>query len=295
MAEQKATDFIFLAVPFGVKMEALREAVNLAASELGRQVLHPGKFGSAASFEQVVRDAIDGASLVIADVTGVNPNVMWELGYAQALRKPVLLLTQDPGKVPFDLRSTRVLSYQTKTELSHLTARLRDAIAQELAEPGRQPTLTAAQTGRRHRAFFSYSHSDSEYLDRILIHLRPAERSGAIDLWSDTKLRAGDRWRDEIRQAVAEARVAVILVSADFLASEFVVSDELPPLLAAAETEGARIIPVILKPSRFLREDRLARFHAINDPMQPVIRMNEADREELYARLAEVVEAEIEL
>ena len=41
MAEQKATDFIFLAVPFGVKMDVLLEAVNLAASELGRKVLHP--------------------------------------------------------------------------------------------------------------------------------------------------------------------------------------------------------------------------------------------------------------
>jgi hypothetical protein len=134
-----------------------------------------------------------------------------------------------------------------------------------------------------------------EYLDRILIHLRPVERSGKINLWSDTKIRAGDRWRDEIRKAVQEARVAVLLVSADFLASEFITTNELPPLLAAAEDEGARIIPVIVKPSRFVRDDSLSRFQALNDPKVPIIRMEEADREELYAKLAEVIESEINL
>lgn len=129
----------------------------------------------------------------------------------------------------------------------------------------------------------------------MLIHLRPVERSGAIDLWSDTKITAGERWREEIRKAVKRARVAVLLVSADFLASEFIVTDELPPLLAAAEDEGARVIPVIIKPCRFLRDESLSRFQALNDPKMPVIPMEEADREELYAKLAEIVEREIDI
>jgi hypothetical protein len=55
------------------------------------------------------------------------------------------------------------------------------------------------------------------------------------------------------------------------------------------------VIPVIVKPCRFLRDDRLARFQALNDPKTPVIRMHEADREDLYAELAEVVQTEIGL
>jgi hypothetical protein len=177
---------------------------------------------------------------------------------------------------------------------AHLIARLSDAIASALPE---QPTSRsqAQASGKRNKVFFGYSHVDASYLDRILIHLRPVERSGAIDLWSDTKIRAGDRWRDEIRKAIAAARAAVLLVSADFLASDFIVTNELPPLLAAAETEGARIIPVIVKPSRFLRDESLARFQALNDPKHPIIQMADAEREALYAKLAEIIETEIQL
>lgn len=89
------------------------------------------------------------------------------------------------------------------------------------------------------------------------------------------------------------ARIAVLLVSAAFLASDLIVTNELPPLLAAAEEKGARIIPVIAKPSRFLRDEKLARFQALNDPKQPLIRMSEADREDVYAGLAESIEVEL--
>ena len=127
----------------------------------------------------------------------------------------------------------------------------------------------------------------------MLVHLRPVERAGAINLWSDTKLRAGDRWREEIQKAINEAKVAVLLVSADFLASEFIVTNELPPLLATAEEKGVRVIPVIVKPSRFLRDESLNRFQALNDPKSPLIGMNEVEREEVYAKLAETIEVEL--
>jgi hypothetical protein len=91
---------------------------------------------------------------------------------------------------------------------------------------------------------------------------------------------------------LASTRVAVLLVSADFLASEFIVTNELPPLLTAAEHEGARIIPVVVKPSRFLREPEIAKFQALNDPTRPLIKLPEVEREELYAKLAELIEAE---
>jgi hypothetical protein len=238
-----------------------------------------------------IRRAIEAADLVVADVTEHNPNVMLEIGYAQARGKKLVLITDDPGTVPFDLSSARVLVHQAGAPFAHTTARLADAITIAIG-PGSSDAVPSKLFGRD-KAFFSYSHADGEYLQRILIHLRPLERAGALNLWSDTKLRAGDRWRDEIRKAIGAARVAVLLISADFLASEFIVSNELPPLLKAAETEGARIIPVILKPSRFIRDESLSVFQSLNDPKRPVIVMNEAEREELYAKLAELIEVEV--
>ncbi|MEM6285874.1 MAG: toll/interleukin-1 receptor domain-containing protein [Bacteroidota bacterium] len=246
-----------------------------------------------------IREAIERSSLVIGDATGRNANVMLELGFAQAMGKPILLITEDPGEIPFDLASVRAITYQPGAPIASLVARLADAI---IATASASSSTSSQGNGSpdgggasRDQVFFSYSHADAEYLDRMMVHLRPVERSGAVNLWSDTKIRAGDRWKEEIRKALDKARVAVLLISADFLASDFIATDELPPLLAAAELEGARIIPVVVKPSRFLRDDSLARFQALNNPRLHIIRMGEADREELYAKLAEVVEAELGL
>lgn len=295
MAKKATTEgYIFLAVPYSSASVELRDAVNIASAQAGFQLMRADQvFAPSQDVANEIREGIKRAKLVIGDMTDLNPNVMWELGYAQALNRPVLLITQDPGKIPFDLSSVRAITYQPGSSHASLVARLTDAISASV--PGLTEADARGRRGPRHQLFFSYSHPDAEYLNRMLIHMRPVERSGAIDLWSDTKITAGDRWREEIRKAVKRARVAVLLVSADFLASEFIATDELPPLLAAAEDEGARIIPVIIKPCRFLRDDSLSRFQALNDPKMPVIRMEEADREELYAKLAEIVEKEIDI
>ena len=60
--------------------------------------------------EQIV-DAITSADFVIADVTDLNPNVFWELGYAHAVGRPTVLLTQDVSGAPFDLKDHRMVIY----------------------------------------------------------------------------------------------------------------------------------------------------------------------------------------
>ncbi|HYR10634.1 MAG TPA: toll/interleukin-1 receptor domain-containing protein, partial [Longimicrobium sp.] len=124
----------------------------------------------------------------------------------------------------------------------------------------------------RIRVFISYSHADAEWLERLQKHLKPLQREG-IEVWDDTRLKAGEQWREEIREALAKTKVAVLLISADFLASDFIVTNELPPLLKAAEEDGATILPVIISPCRFTREASLSRFQAVNDPAKPLLRM----------------------
>jgi hypothetical protein len=115
----------------------------------------------------------------------------------------------------------------------------------------------------RDQVFISYSHKDAAWKDRVCLHLRPSERDGIVELWSDDRIAAGDRWREEIATALDRARVALLLVSADFFGSDYIHSDELPPLLAAAETGGCRIIPVLVGPSRFHDIPELARFQSV--------------------------------
>jgi hypothetical protein len=108
-----------------------------------------------------------------------------------------------------------------------------------------------------------------------------------VDVWSDVKLKVGDRWKIEIKQALERAAVAILLISADYLASDFVADNELPPLLKAAESAGVTILPIILKPCAFASIDSLSQFQAVNDPKTPIISMNEADREHHWLRISQ--------
>ncbi|MCP4594940.1 MAG: toll/interleukin-1 receptor domain-containing protein [Neptuniibacter sp.] len=143
---------------------------------------------------------------------------------------------------------------------------------------------------KRKKVFISYSHQDKKYLERLLVHLKPLEKKELIDAWVDTQLMAGDRWKKEIEKALTSAKAAVLLVSADFLASDFIVDNELPPLLQKANSEGATIIPVILKPCRFTRDVNLNEFQAINSPDEPVGLLDEVEREMVFDAVSQRIE-----
>lgn len=157
------------------------------------------------------------------------------------------------------------------------------------------PEKLARLTGKReavsrNKVFISYSHKDSKWLERLLVHFRPLERQGAIELWADTRIKAGANWREEIEKGLESAKVAVILISADFLASDFIASDELPPLLSAAEKDGAIIVPLILSPSLFNRMPEIAKYQSVNDPQKPLINLPRSEQETVLVKLAELIE-----
>jgi nucleoside 2-deoxyribosyltransferase len=62
--------------------------------------------------DQIVQ-AINEAEVIVADISGLNPNVMWELGYAHAMGKPVVLMNQDVHASPFDIRDYRQVIYSS--------------------------------------------------------------------------------------------------------------------------------------------------------------------------------------
>jgi hypothetical protein len=80
------------------------------------------------------------------------------------------------------------------------------------------------------------------------------------------------------------------LISADFLASDFIVQNELPPLLAAAEQDGAVILPVIISPSGFTKTSSLVQFQAVNPPDMPLIKLPKAKQEEYLVQITTAIE-----
>jgi hypothetical protein len=146
-----------------------------------------------------------------------------------------------------------------------------------------------ALSEERKKVIVSYSHSDAEWLKRLQIHLKDLERNGLVELWDDTKISHGATWRAEISAALASARVAILLISADFIASDFIAENELPPLLAAAEIKGLTILPLIISPSRFEQVESLSRFQPVNPPNKPLIGLPRSDQESYLVKLSEDV------
>ena len=236
-----------------------------------------------------IHSSLEAAAAVICDLTDASPSIMFELGVAYSFGHPVLLIASHPEHIPHNLRHLIVVV----DDLSQGTDRLLDAMRKFLTRALLDPTSLRDEVRAREasaRVFISYSHRDREYLDRLLVHLKPLERSGIIDLFVDTKIKPGDRWQNLVEAALRNARAAVLLVSADFMASDFIVRNELPPLLAEAERGGTRVVPVVLKPCRFLRDPNLRGFQSINDPRAPLVQLPEHMQEQIYDQVASLLE-----
>lgn len=95
--------------------------------------------------------------------------------------------------------------------------------------------------------FISYSHKDEDWKDRLTTHLGVLQKQGLLTFWEDRQIGAGEDWFEKIQGALNEARVAILLISADYLSSEFILREEVERLLRRRGEEGLIIIPVIVR------------------------------------------------
>ena len=138
--------------------------------------------------------------------------------------------------------------------------------------------------------FVSYSHQDREWLGLLRKHLAPYVHGGSVSLWDDTKIGAGDNWKEAIVQALRTARVAVLLVSPDFLASDFIRRNELPPLLAAARGKGLKIIWLPVVDSSY-EETPIAQLQAALSPATPLDSMPPPQQNQAMVKVCKVIKA----
>jgi hypothetical protein len=96
--------------------------------------------------------------------------------------------------------------------------------------------------------FISYSQQDETEKDRLLSHLGVLQSAGLIYTWCDDQIKAGADWSQEIGEAIDQAEVAILLITANFLNSSSILNQELPALLKRRQHQGLTIIPVIARP-----------------------------------------------
>ena len=96
--------------------------------------------------------------------------------------------------------------------------------------------------------FYSYSHEDEELRDELEKHLSILKRHGVITGWHDRKIGAGREWEGEIDTHLDTADIILLLISADFLASDYCYDVEMSRAMERHEAGEAYVIPVLLRP-----------------------------------------------
>ncbi|MEM9088957.1 MAG: TIR domain-containing protein [Cyanobacteria bacterium P01_F01_bin.53] len=96
--------------------------------------------------------------------------------------------------------------------------------------------------------FFSYAHKDEALRDKLAQHLRILEHQKIIDTWYDRDIDAGQEWMPEIEQRLNSADIILLLISADFLSSDYCYDVELKQAMKRHEQGSAKVIPIILRP-----------------------------------------------
>ena len=145
----------------------------------------------------------------------------------------------------------------------------------------------------RNQVFISYSHEDKRWRDDLHTHLTAHLRGGSIVSWSDDQqIAPGSDLRQEIESALTHSKVAVLLVSPEFLASDFIREHELPLLFKEAEQGGIRVLWVPVRASAF-KETALKDYQAVLDVGQPLANMTDAERDQAWVRIGEEIEKAI--
>ncbi|HEX6012094.1 MAG TPA: TIR domain-containing protein, partial [Geminicoccaceae bacterium] len=97
------------------------------------------------------------------------------------------------------------------------------------------------------RAFVSYSHRDDRLRAELETHLKLLARTGALQLWTDRRITAGTEWKGEIDENLERADLILLLVSADFMNSDYCYDIELKRALERHEASEARVVPIIVR------------------------------------------------
>jgi hypothetical protein len=149
----------------------------------------------------------------------------------------------------------------------------------------------AAPVVQLKEVFVSYSHADTDWLEKVKKYLAPLESLGILKIWHDQKIMPGVEWLPEIKRSLASAKVALLLVTQDFLVSQFIQTQEVVSLLERAEKDGVKITWIAVKAST-VEASPISRFQALNNPARPLEGLSEAERNqvlvEIYKKVKDV-------
>lgn len=138
------------------------------------------------------------------------------------------------------------------------------------------------------KIFISYARKDAKWKDELKTHLKPLLRGGSLSEWDDTQIKIGSIGDSEIKKALAEADMGVLLVTPSFLASDYIHDNELIPLLAKEN-----LVWIAVSASTF-EYTPFKDIQCANDPAKPVDTNTRAKRNAVWVDLCKKIVALLE-
>jgi internalin A len=153
-------------------------------------------------------------------------------------------------------------------------------------KPGKTPTVILAEVKTKQEEpviFLSYSHHDDKWRQKLELVLSPLVKGQKLTLWTDKQIDPGAKWKTEIEKALARSKVAILLVSPHFLASDFISKHELPPLL-----ERTRVLWIPVSASLY-EATEIGTYQALIDPKAPLETFKGAKLNEKLVAIAKAI------
>jgi hypothetical protein len=227
----------------------------------------------------------------LLDVIGMSDRGDYEREHLERL----ILLNQYAEK-----HNRKQVDFNARTEIFNkirllIASDLRNYLTQHDAEIPKELDQFLRESNRpvRDQVFISYSHDDSEEFNVLSEHLKPLQRYKGLNVWSDEKIEVGQIWRAEIDKALSVAKVAILLVTRKFLASDFISSEELPEILRTADSDGLTIIWVAVGASN-VEHTPIFDYQCANDPKTPIRSLLDSRKDAVWVEICSKIDKAME-
>ncbi len=150
------------------------------------------------------------------------------------------------------------------------------------------------QSASYHQVFISYSQDDEHWLDRIKTHFKPLLRKGMLDIWAHGDIAGGTERNVALENALKEANIAIVLISADFMSDDANYAQMRRLLKKAKAEESTVVIPVFANHCHIPDDSELLEFEPLNPPDEPLVDLPKGKQEAYIKELKRIVEEMIE-
>lgn len=144
------------------------------------------------------------------------------------------------------------------------------------------------------KIFFCYAREDEPLLNKLKTHLMPLQRQGLVDVWHDRNINAGKEWKREIDKHLNAADIILLLISPEFIASDYCYDVEVNLALERYAVGVVRVIPIILRPVNNWQKAPFGELQALPTDGKPITSSFWHNQDEAFSNVAEGIQKVVE-